>query len=181
MYKAGYKNPNSNSDSFTYFKLLHLYGFSGIRNPATTIIPIFNISFHIRMIFHIPMTLVIPQWDLKTVSLRLSYDMDLHIYTFNTVQILYCVIFNNHTSCDWDPICTCSAFLLRHIKQSHIMRFIHLTKKIVPAGIYISYWYIGMSKFSSSSCMIDSSTCHFFPSLILMLVDLLVYQLYVIY
>ena len=134
FYKSVYKNLKRNSDSDSYFRLLLFYVFTGIAKPVIVIISISsvhvyiqNISFFVSVIFHIPMTLVVPWWDLNYLAydlvpiLMCAYDFlilyNFHVASystithcaielqygicislFNTLQFSYCVIFKNNTS-----------------------------------------------------------------------------------
>ena len=105
LYKTVNENPNTNSYSFHYCQLLLLYFFTGISKNVIIIIFIFtstclyteySVSYfcYISYTYDIGRSLV----RSKIFSFQLSSNMDLRLWIFNTVQFLYCVIFNNHIS-----------------------------------------------------------------------------------
>ena len=95
-----------------------------------------NIFFRIYVIFHIPITLAIPYWDLKIFILQLSSDIYLHVSTFQ-----YCAI----------------------IQQSHIMQFIYLSQNNhICEYIYIFILILKNEYIYSSSYMINSSMMSLF-------------------
>ena len=108
-----------------------------------------NILFPISVIFQIPMTLVIPLWDLKILSLRLSYDMNLRILIFDTIQFSRCIILNIHTSCNWVLIWNghikfnTLQFLYCVISNNHTWcDSLNWIKTVVLVSIYIYIYYI---------------------------------------
>ena len=124
-------------------------------------------SFCISVIFHIPLTLVISELDLKLFSLRLIFDVNLHVlwswhvassstitlcaiesryakrlHILNTLRFLYCVTSNNHTS--WN--------------------ILNLPKTVVLVIIYILiFWAVGMSEFTPFPYEIKVSMMSLFP------------------
>ena len=67
-----------------HYYLLQFHVFASIVNLATTIILTFiyirlytDIFVHVIVMFYIPMTLFIIQWDQKINNLRISSDMEL--------------------------------------------------------------------------------------------------------
>ena len=123
------------------------------------------------------MTLVISWWDIKLFSLWLSLDMNLRL-----LVLLPWFMLKYHTSCDWVPIpkvhihFQCSTiFVLHHIQQSHLGRFIEMTQNNwISDDVYILliYWSIGISKISTFSYRINLSAMSLFSQFFFILTDL---------
>ena len=60
----------------------------------------YDIYIRVSVIYHIPIILVITECNLNIFSLRPISAMDLRVLIVDSLQLSYCVICNNHTSCN---------------------------------------------------------------------------------